>query len=249
MKKSAFISDLFFTFFLVSIFTLCLFRYFRMTLFPALLLSSVCGGLATTSVGALLQNKRKSFFLKKSDEAQKQKLLFHLALLSDEQTTRLFENALKRNAPVKRFGKLRLFSDDAFYFLNFGFSPVAADEIASAFRLKTSAKKVLLCSQIEEQAAELCRRLQIEIKTGNEVYAFLKSQNALPETYLGDEKGEDKRKRQFRLCFSRSNSKRFFISGALVLLTSLITPFPYYYLIFGSFLLLVSALIRIFGYT
>ena len=180
---------------------------------------------------------------------QKQKLLFHLALLSDEQTTRLFETALKTIAPVKRFGKLRLLSNEAFYFLHFGFSPVTADEVASAFRLKTPAKKILLCRQIEEQAAELCKRLQIEIKTGNEVYAMLKSQNALPKVYLGEEKGEDKRKRQWRLCFSRSNSKRFFVSGALVLLTSLFTPFSYYYLIFGSILLLVSSFIRIFGYS
>jgi hypothetical protein len=38
------------------------------------------------------------------------------------------------------------------------------------------------------------------------------------------------------------------VAGALVLLTSLITPFPYYYLTFGSLLLLIATLIRFFGY-
>ena len=250
MKKSAFFSDLIFTFFLASLFTLCVFRYFRLPLLGAILLSVICGILAAGAVGALLQRKRNMLFLKKSDETQKEKLLTHLSLLGDEQKTSFFHQAFsKSNASVKRSGKLRLFSDEAFYFLRFHFAPVTADEVASAARWKTAKKKFLLCSEIEEPAAALCKKLGIEFWTGEKIYAALKESDALPRVYLGEENKEKKNKRKLRLCFSKRNAKSFFVGGALLLLSSLFTPFPYYYLIFGAVMFLAAALIRIFGYS
>ena len=250
MKKSAFISDLIFTFSLSFLFTLCVFRYFHLSLVGATLLGFVCGILAAGAVGALLQSKRKMLFLKKSDEAQKEKLLTHLSLLGDEQKTSFFHQAFsKSNASVRRSGRLRLFSDEAFYFLRFHFAPVTADEVASAARWKTAKKKFLLCSEIEESAAALCKKLDIELWTGEKIYVALKESDALPKTYFGEENAEKRSKRKLRLCFSKRNAKSFFVGGALLLLSSLFTPFPYYYLIFGTLLFLASALIRIFGYS
>ncbi len=249
MKKSAFYSDILFTFFITALFTLCLFRYFGIELWIAISLSLVCGVLAAMGVGALLQSKRKRLFLKKSDETQKRKLLTHLALLSDEGQTAFFQAALSKGEDVKRFGKLRLQANSGFYFLKFRFSPVTSDEIASISRLKTGKEKILLCNEIEEDAARLCKQLQIRLQTGEDVYAMLKSADALPAAYLGESSPQNKRKYRLRVCFAKSNSKRFLVGGALVLLTSLLTPFPYYYLLLGSLLLLTALLIRIFGYS
>ncbi|MBQ8291467.1 MAG: hypothetical protein IJX88_03025 [Clostridia bacterium] len=244
MKKSAFFSDVFFTFFLFWLFTLCVFRYLRVALLPALFLSFVCGALAACAVAALLHGKRKSVFLKKSDEAQKQKLLLHLALLSDEGKTKLFSAALKT---AKRLGKLRLQTEENFCFLRFSFAPVTADEVASLARFKTAKPKLLYCSELEESAKTLCKRLGIETKTGESVYRLFKEENALPQSYLGEETKQNKRKELFKVCFAKSNAKRFLFCGSLLLVTSLITPFPYYYLVFGGALLLVALFIRIFG--
>ena len=96
MKKTAFLSDLLFAFSLIALITLCLFRYLGIRLFPALLLSAICGVLAAVSTGALLQRKNRRFLLRKSEETQKQKLLTHLSLLSDEQKNAvLFERVLQ----------------------------------------------------------------------------------------------------------------------------------------------------------
>ena len=109
MKKSAFISDLIFTFLAAGIFTLCLFRYLRIDLFPSFLLAVVCGALAACAVGAFLASRRKTHFLKKSDEAQKEKLLLHLCLLSDVQKTNYFYNVLRKQyAEARRFSRLRV---------------------------------------------------------------------------------------------------------------------------------------------
>ena len=78
MKRSAFISDIIFAFFVGFLCTLLFFRYVGIGLFPALLLSVVCGILTACATFTLLQSKRKTLFLKRSDEAQKAKLLLHL---------------------------------------------------------------------------------------------------------------------------------------------------------------------------
>lgn len=247
MKRSAFISDIIFAFFVGFLCTLLVFRSVGIHLLPSFLLALLCGGLSACAVFALLQHKRKTVFLKRSDEAQKNKLLFHLACLSDEEKTKFFLQRLSGDEPLQRFGRLRLTSAKRFFFLHFSFSPVTADEVAAFSRLKTGKEKVLLCSKIEDDAYALAERLNLRTLTGNEVYALLKDRNALPETY-NDEPSSVKRKRRFELWFSRKNAKPFLTAAAFTLLTAFISPFPYYYFVFGGILLTISVAIRIFGY-
>ncbi len=247
MKKIAFFSDILFTFFVSGIFTLFLFRYGGVSLFPALFLSALCGGLTACAVGAYLQSKRKNFFMRKADEEGKKKLLLHLALLSDEAKTEYLTAALStEEEPAKRFGKLRVFNKTQFFFLKFSLSPLAVDEIPNLARLKTGKKKVLLCAEIQEDALALCNRLDIDVKTGEWLYVKLKEKNALPDSYLG-EVAPTKKGKRFKLWFSKKNAKRFLVSGALILLLSRLTPFYTYYLLLGCILLFTSVFVRIFG--
>ena len=250
MKKLAFISDLIFTFFASFLFTLCFFRFLRVGLFIALLLSAVCGGLTTCSVAALLNARRKKFFLKKSDVETKDKLLCHLALLPDEALTdyflTYFKNAEKERPP-KRHDNLQISVGDKLFFLRFHFAPVTEDEVANLFHVQTPQTKILLCNTIQPTAKALCERLEIPLQTGEEVYAALKKANALPQVYLGDAK-KQKRKFKLRLWFAKSNARRFLTSAAMLLFLSFLTPFFYYYLIFGLILLLAAVFVRIFGY-
>lgn len=247
MKKSAYISDLIFTFFLGSLIFLCLFRYLKIELWLAFTLSLLCGGFLSAALGAVLRVKRKNSFLKKSDETQKQKLLLHLALLSDNEKTEYFRKFLAQKGTVQRFGPLRLFTKTEFCFLNFNLTPVSPDDIAKYARLKTGKQKVVLCSQIEDSAYALCQRLNIEVKTGEQIYSLLKKENGLPQTFLGEENGESKRSRRMKLWFSRRNARHFLTAAALILLSSLWTPFSYYYLSFGVCLLLTAVFVRVFG--
>ena len=249
MKKSAYISDILFSFSLVCVFTLCLFRYLGVRLFFAFLLALLCGLLAALAIASWLGNKRRHFFLKKSDEALKQKLLLHLSLLSDEQTSAFFYRFFRLKEDIRKMSKLRFIGEEYFYFLHFRFAPVTPDEIATLARLKTAKQKMLFCNELEDSALRLCARLNIQVRTGDDIFRMLKAENALPESYLGEDQTAKKRKFQLRVCFAKSNSRRFFVGGALILLSSLISPFPYYYLITGGLLLLISVCIRIFGYS
>ena len=249
MKKLAFISDIFFAFLCVFLFSLCLLRYLGVSLSLSFILAVVCGALAGGSVSAILLSKRKYSFMKKSDEAQKQKLFLHLALLSDQQKGKFFLSVLSKDTPARPFSRLHIVTNEAFYCIRCDFQPVNSNEVGKFYRLKTGKRRVLLCPQIDEQAFLLCQKLGIEVKTGDELYTLIKESDAMPKQFLGEEKESvNKRRLRLRICFSKTNSKHFLISGALILLTSLFTPFPYYYLIFGSILLLTATAIRIFGY-
>ena len=246
MKRFAFFSDLLFAFLSSTLLALCLFRFLSLGFWTALLLATFCGGLIMASVGAYLQSKRKTLLLKRSDEQAKEKLLLHLALLSDGAKTEFFRAALSKNTPLQRFSLLRLHSETQFYFLHFKLSPVNADDVAKYARLKTSKEKILLCGNIEQPALSLCQRLHITVKTGEDVYVALKKADALPKTYLGDSTSSGK-KHRISLWFSKSNSKRFLISATLIFLLSLWTPFFYYYVFMSVTLLCISILVRIFG--
>lgn len=245
MKKSAYISDVIFTFFVVFISTICIFRYLSLPLWGAFLLAFICGGLGGVVCWAILSSKRNAYFLKKSEEAQKEKLLVHLALLSPAQSKKILVNALQ----AKLYGNGRFTDEERLYFTSFRFAPVTADEISAFSRWKTQKKRTVLCNEIAEDAARLCARLGIDVQTGEQVYLLLKEKNALPDEYLGQEAAENKKLRRKKLCFAKRNSRRFLVGGCLVLLSSLLTPFPYYYLLCGIALIAAAVFVRIFGYS
>ena len=245
MKKSAFISDILFAFVISAVLSLCIFRYLGAGARGSVILGLLCGGLTACSVCAFLQSKRRSFFLKRTDEAKKTKLFTHLALLSDKAKTDFFEKVIKDG---KRTTPLTIQTDEAVYFLRFQFSPLSADTIARLSRFKTSKKKIVLCNRIDETAVTLADTLEISYQSADSVYQLVKENDGLPQQFLGEEIKENKRKRQVKIAFAKSNSKRFFLSGVLILLASLFTPFPYYYLVFGSVLSIVAIFVRIFGY-
>ncbi len=242
MKKSAFISDLVFTFFLTFIAVLCILRYYRLNFFLALFLATAFATAITFVVGGYLSDKRKKFFLKKSDEKEKEKLLLHLSLLPHRKQQEFFCSRLcgeLKNGVVETTDEIAL--------IDFRFDPLPPDRLGAFIRKHSEKPKILYCNDLTAESKRLCERFGVRVLVGTEVYSLLKKENALPEKYFGEESFSEKKKRQFILCFSKSNSKRFLTAGALVLLTSLLTPFPYYYLVSGCLLLAVAVIVRIFG--
>ncbi|MBO4940042.1 MAG: hypothetical protein J6D30_03315 [Clostridia bacterium] len=186
--------------------------------------------------------------MKKSDEAKKEKLLLHLALSSDEQKTEYFEHLLAFSKPIHRFGKLRLYTEDTFYQIHYGFTPLSLENVAAFSRLKTDKSKTIIYRSAQEDALALAARLGIETIPPEKIFTLVKEHDVFPLQYLGEEQPQNKRQRRLRICFSKRNGKRFFASGLALFVLSVLTPFAYYYLIYGGLLLLLSAIIRVFGY-
>ena len=271
MKKSAFISDLIFTFCAAFIGSVCLLRYLTVSLLLSALTALAFATATTLLLGGYWKGKRAAFLLKKSEEREKDMLLLHLAFLSDGAQSKLFFEALKRHetqnqpprkvnadnadgaTPTEEEPKLILrrngliVSPTQTVMARFRFGALHADEITPLIRAD-SENKTLFCGELTKDAESLLTRLGIAVKKGEQSYLLLKEQNALPAEYLGADSFTQKKKRRAGLWFSKNNSRRFLGGGCLLLLTSLITPFPYYYLVLGGALLLTSIFVRVFGY-
>lgn len=248
MKRFALISDFIFTLTVSGLFTLCLFRFLSLPLWLALLLALLCGLLTASAVGTWLQSKRKTAFLKKSDEALREKLFLHLALLGERGRMDFSAKLLPQNQEILQRGKARLLTSEGVYFFQFDFAPASADDIARISRYKTQRKKYLFCLKIHDDALALAKRLDIRVLCGNELFLAAKTAEALPEDYLGEETVAKGTKRRLKLWFAKANARRFLISAALLLLASAFTPFVYYYLLLSVCLLLAAIFTRIFGY-
>lgn len=260
MKKSAFISDVLFAFLAVFLPAVCVLRYFRFSLTVSVLLAALAGVLSSLSIYMLLSKKREKLCLKKQDEETRDKLLLHLTLQGEKATLECFlkycdfllreqaeENAFKP-AQIKEFkGISRIETETEDFYPFFTLCPLDADKIAPILYDKRERRRVLLCSGLTDEAKKLCVRFGIETLTGNDVYLALKKAELLPEHYIGEDALPQKKKR-LHAWFAKSNSRRFLTGGTLILVTSLITPFPLYYVISGSALILSAVFVRIFGY-
>lgn len=273
MKKFAYVSDLIFFFSVSFLCSACAFRLLRIPFWLSVALSTLCGGLTTLSAAAFLRDKRQRTLLKKTDERQKERLLFHLALQDDDQNRRFFSafftETASQTAPIQTKrpdgttaidGKIETtphtteqaaYHKDGTFTCNgtrqlclFRLTPLTADDLLPLLRIQTEAPKRLLCAELDEKSQTLCKRYNIEIWTGERVYTELKSARRLPP--LPDEISTKKTRK--KLWFAKANAKRFLTSAALLLLAAQLTPFFLYYLLFAFALLCAAVFTRIFGY-
>ena len=79
-------------------------------------------------------------------------------------------------------------------------------------------------------------------------YALFTRTGTTPSPLICGEIPRFKLKTKLKRTFSKANARPFFVSGSLLLLMSLFTFFPLYYLITGSLLLAVAVCVRLLGY-
>lgn len=246
MKKTAIIADLLFFSFSAFILTLSVLRYFRISLLYSFLFSIVI----SASIGVLLglalfsQNKKKA--LRKADRKERDKLLLHLTL---ERPERVKEELLKAYLKEEKEAEIRegeLFVEGIQIVPLFTLEPVSADSIASAMRKLSPENMYILAKSLSFEAQKLCASFEIKFETEDEVYSLFQKTDTIPNPLIC---GKLPRQTRRKLAFSKSNSKSFFISGALLLLMSVFSPFPIYYLVSGGCLLAVSIFVRILGFS
>lgn len=228
-------SDTIFFFACCWLLSLCILRYYRVTMWLALLLCTLISLLIGMGIFFLTYRNRKKKFLLAQDKEEKEKLMLHLALSSDDANEKLFAPILKEE-PQKTY-------------LLFCMQPLSADKVAEKIRnYKDGESFAIFCNTLSPEARNLCETFCIPVTEGKDVYAKLKSNDLLPEKYVCGEKKRRGVKEKIRISFQKKNSRSFFIGGAGLLILSLFSFFPLYYVISGSILLLTALIIRIFGY-
>lgn len=243
MKKSAYFSNIFFAFAVTSVGFLCVLRYLRVSLATACLFGVVAGVCAACFTALFLKNKREIGLQKAADEKLKEKFLLHLTLLPVAKRNEYLSSLLE----CKISDEFLIKDGSALLLPLFRFNEVTADEILPILRQDGYERRQICCDKASAETKKLCEQVGVEIIDGVQLFRLAKEKNALPQAYVSERLFTQKKKERLKLCFAKSNSRRFLIGGVFVLLSSLITPFPYYYLAVGFFLLGIAIFIRIFG--
>lgn len=230
------------------VFSLCLLRYFRvplpLSLFSASLLAAAAAGLSFLP----MYFKRRKRLLTKAETARKEALLLHLAL---EKPERVRESLLKAYLADGRQARLLddcLEVDGTPLFAIFSMEPLGADEIASLLRRSGAERFRVACNALTADAEKLVRSFGLKADCGGDVFSLFERTGTTPDPLICGELPRKTAKQKLRRTFSRTNARPFFTSGVLLLLMSLFTFFPVYYIVTGSVLLFCAVAVRLFGY-
>lgn len=267
MKKSAYFSDVAFAFTLTFLPTLCYLRYRKLGLGISFVIAALLGIAVCLIVAALMQKRYTKRKLQATEQREAEMLRLHLALLSQKEQSEFFlerinslfssvdnvaeggnkqENCDEERLVV-RDGKWFIETASTVYYCFFSASAISANEALPLLSYPTEKETVLLCGDVSTDAEGFFARFSLRFLTMGELYLKLKQAELLPQTYKSAAAFEKKKKRRFQLWFQKRNARPFFTGGALVLITSLFTPFPYYYLVMGCAMLLTAALVRLLG--
>ncbi len=243
-------TDTLFVFTVVSILFLVLFR-FSMSFITAILCSILTGLSACILFYFLYKKYRTKKYYSKAEKEQMEKLAFHLAITTQEENTAILMQALiqKANEEQKALPILEkdgILYDEKHYICNFLFEKITADILSPYIRGETN-KIIFIALDFTAEAKKLADSFHLTLYDLPKIYKFLKKYNTIPTNFVEPPHTKKKFFQNIQLRFSKKSAKSYLFSGSFLLLFSLITIFPLYYIIFGSILLLIAVFIHFFG--
>ena len=232
----------------VGLLALGLLRYFRVPLGAAIALS-VGFALATGCILlTIFYAKRKKKLFTKREREEREALMLHLALEKEERVRAALLKALLADGKEAHCREEGVEADEMLLIPLFTMQPLSADDVARLLKRHGNAPFTIACNALTAEAEKLLLSFGRKAMCADEVYSLFSRTDAMPSPLICGEIPRKTAKQKLRRAFSKENARPFFVCGALLLVMSLFTLFPAYYLITGSILLFSSVLIRAFGY-
>lgn len=134
---------------------------------------------------------------------------------------------------------------DSIVIAAFKFAPLGINDIGNIFSLameKDRKRIFVLARGIDRRAASVLQThgIKLSVIRIRAIYKYLDSHNALPP--LEKEKSKFSFRALIDTVLSRSNLKNYLFSGAVLISFAFLTPLKIYYMVFGSFSLLLALL-------
>ena len=225
----------------------CLLRYFDAPVWTAAVVCILLALGVGVFVFLLESRTRTKKYLSAKQREECEAVLLHLALAPPEETAQLLQTALKKDGANAGLQDGILTVDGSPAELLFCMEPLSADAVARLIQRRGD-KFRLYCNKLSPSAEALAQRFPIELIRGEEVYGLLQRTQLIPTPLLGAAPRKRHREK-LKAIFQKRNARPFFVSGALLLVMSLYTLFPVWYLAAGSTLLLVSVGLRLLAPT
>ncbi len=223
-------------------------RYFRVPLGASIALA-VGFALATGCILlTVFYSKRKKKLFTKKEQEEREALMLHFALEKEERVRAALLEALLADGKEAHCREEGVEADGKLIVPLFTMQPLSADDVARLLKRHGNAPFTVACNALTPEAEKLLLSFGREAMRADEIYALFARTDTMPSPLICGEIPRKTAKQKLRRAFSKENARPFFVSGALLLLMSLFTLFPAYYLITGSILLFSSVLIRAFGY-
>ena len=258
-------SDTVFSFFALFLFSLCIFRLYISELWAALAASALFAAAASVLLHLWRRARHRKKFGKENKRSEVRKLAFHLAMDSPQNNAILIASSLcalhgqdnkdgsqdeicrENNTPYAKIGDETVYTrDGGESFLKFQFEKVTADELCPVIRGEGK-NKTVYAAAFTDEAYGLAKAFGVALKDADDVYSLVKDSGCMPEHLIAPPAEKRGFKEKFAFRIRKSAWRGYAFSGAFLLLFSLVTIFPVYYIVSGGVLLLLSALIRFFG--
>ena len=250
MKNLPLWTDTIFTFFVVFLLSFCLLR-FSIGAGGALALALVLSASAAVLLHLFLRRRRRKKGIDECEKDEVHKLAIHLALDTPAHNADLIAKSLNALHGQQNGDTYTEIADDTLQcgqqtaFLKFRFGAVTADEICPILREK--GQKTVFASDFTEEARSLAQAFDVKLLEAKDVYKLVSESGCMPQTLLAPPAHKTSFKEKLSRRISRTSWRGYALSGAMLLLFSLVTVFPLYYIISGGILLSFSAVIRFFG--
>lgn len=223
-------------------------RYYRLEPWLCTLFAVLFALLTGVFCAMLLYGKRKKKVVGKREQEARDALLLHLALDKEERVRAAMLEAYAADGRETHCSGETLEVNGELFVPLFTMEPVPADEVASLIKKYGERPFTVACNALSPEAEKLLLSFGKHAVKGDEVYALFARTETIPTPLICGEIPRRTAKQKMRRSFSKRNSRPFFVSGILLLVMSLFTFFPVYYLISGCLLLIGSILVRAFGY-
>ncbi len=171
------------------------------------------------------------------------RLEFEFCMQGNEHVINILKSIIK-NDKIDN-GSNYILLNSAIIIANYKFSQLGLADICAVCNLATKHQRrrvFLLTKGIDRRAYLVAQQkgVKITVVKTKEVFKFLKKHSALPD--LKPIKKKFSLKGLLQTALARHNFKAYAFSGAVLILTSFITPLKIYYMVFGSISILLALL-------
>lgn len=180
------------------------------------------------------------------EEAQPESAAGKAATSAEQTAGNTAESAEQAAAPFAQIRGGRIDTQAGSTYLKFQFEAVTADELSPVIRAE-GGQKTVLGAAFTDEAQKLAQAFGVTLKSAADVYTLVKDSGCMPEKLITppERRGGFRAKLSFRV--RKSAWRGYLFSGVFLLLFSLFTVFPVYYVVSGGILLAVAAAVRFFG--
>lgn len=243
-------ADSVFVFTVVGVLFLVCFR-FTMPLGLAILCSLLAAASGSTLFYFIYKRHRTKRHYSVAEKEKMAKLAFHLAIIPQKEKLAIVLQALTQKSileekPAPILQEQAVLYNEKKYISQFLFEKITADMLAPYVCAETD-KIIFIALDYTAEAKKLANSFNLTLLDLPKLYDFLKKYNALPESFVQPPNTKQKFVQKLQQQLSKKVAKGYLFSGCFLLLFSLITIFPLYYIIFGSILLSIAVFLRFFG--